>query len=73
MRDRMRSSCVLAPVLLMLLAVHLIDAEPDSGTVIPAESKIFMEIFSHCHCLDRLYVFMMNKIRSFLHHCIGQR
>lgn len=45
-RDTMRSSCVL----LMLLAVQLINAEPDSGTVIPAESKIFMKKFSFSHC-----------------------
>lgn len=44
-------SCLLAPVLLMLLAVQLITAESDSGTVIPAESKIPGKKFSHYACL----------------------
>ncbi|KAG7330423.1 hypothetical protein KOW79_006645 [Hemibagrus wyckioides] len=48
-RDRMRSSCALAPVLLMLLlAVQLINAEPDSGTVIPAESRPCVD----CHAFE---------------------
>ncbi|XP_058249882.1 neuropeptide-like protein C4orf48 homolog [Hemibagrus wyckioides] len=45
----MRSSCALAPVLLMLLlAVQLINAEPDSGTVIPAESRPCVD----CHAFE---------------------
>lgn len=54
-RVRMRSSCVLAPVLLMLLAVHLITAEPDSGTVIPAESKMFINRLSFSYYPDCLH------------------
>lgn len=55
-RVRMRSSCVLAPVLLMLLAVHLITAEPDSGTVIPAESKMFINRLSFSYYPDCLHI-----------------
>lgn len=49
-RDRMRSRCVLAPLMLMLMlmlpVVQLMNAEPDSGTVIPSESKISMKKMS---------------------------
>ncbi|KAK3546050.1 hypothetical protein QTP70_019971 [Hemibagrus guttatus] len=45
----MMSSCALPPVLLMLLlAVQLINAEPDSGTVIPAESRPCVD----CHAFE---------------------
>lgn len=60
-QDRMKSSCVLAPVVLMLMAVQLINAEPDSGTVIPSESKIFIKKFSFSHSLHCLYAFVHDK------------
>lgn len=45
---RMKSSCVLVPVLLMLLAVQLINTESDAGTVIPAESRPCVD----CHAFE---------------------
>ncbi|KAI5104446.1 neuropeptide-like protein C4orf48-like [Silurus meridionalis] len=49
-RVMMRSSCVWAPLLLMLLvlAVPMIRTEPDSGTVIPAESRPCVD----CHAFE---------------------
>ncbi|KAM9501178.1 NELL2-interacting cell ontogeny regulator 1 isoform 1-T3 [Clarias gariepinus] len=48
MKMRMRMSCVWAAVVLMLLQLQLVPADPDSGTVIPAESRPCVD----CHAFE---------------------